>query len=1300
MKKIFLLFTVLLFCCVSFSLLFSVSLYGEEPLVLYVNAESGSDDADGRSDAVPLKTIDAAIRAAGDGDLTIVFTGNYTVKEHYTEPLHKGTVTYTAKTDSRSYDAVFSFANVRALTFNCSGPVVFRDITIKTVNFAIIAAQFNPLVFDEGVATIGGSSYLFALGGYDAPADANLPTNRNSSLTINSGSFYKVSGFCRAKGNTTSLSYTGVASITVNGGTIGTLYGASIDYYYSGGVRITVNDGKITTLCAGGNASRRLDGVATLILNGGTVGAVKINNATAGARVELAGTKYSTLEKSFYNVSLESIAEKAGSTFLLRYNSLLYTEKQAESFAKIFDSVENNASVFVRDGASGNGFSESSPIGSFAAAVSMLKQVGGTIVLSGSVDCDTVQIECGGPITVTGGELRLPPDGVTVASDLTVASVTLSAEKATLVTVKGSRLLIGEEVDSLPLVSLLLAEGARAEMLSGTFGSVTVDGNCFFEAVNGSLDTVNVTSGAGESVVFTVESAAVKMLSVNAAGNVSLGLYGGSIASVSVDRADKLSVLLGAITARTEKLNADQILLWCTPAADEKLATSFETAGAVRTNSTYIYIRNGGKGDGSTPHSAASSLSKVNGISGRVTAVLCGEARVPSMTFKNDTGLTLTSRDPIRDYREDGAVAQLRGNPTFDCETTIEYLTLEADATRRLYGGGNRFVIGDGVSCVLSGGNTVYPYLIGGGTASTSSETANMTVNSGDWGVLRAGSENKGKGSDLSIRCVINGGVFHNYLALSSRGENTGTIDAEINGGTFYQGIFAVYEEDGASYFAKYDINLVINGGTPYGAIAPAKSAETALYGSYKLTLNGGNFGHVTDVWGAERYLGKMTSEIVYGVSLDENAAMEGEVSFTNPIRKGADPHLFYFDGYYYLCCTGSTTITLFKAANLADLATAASYTIIRPTYGKNLWSPEIHRFTEEEVGAQNAGWYIFFGFDDGTTSNQRQYCLRLQGEDLLGKWVNPVTGKQNEPQKIKVKNQPELNEEALCGGSSVIRINGKTYITFVSETGRGTKDFHQIIYICAFENPWTYIGPATAICVPEYDWEAGGYGQDSSTGLWYPKVVEGAAAVYGDNGEIYLMYTGSGYWTIYYQLGFLKYVGGDPLDASSWQKTPKPVFSLSDEVNGCGHGSYTTDWTGSHWIAYHGYLGKDTESKRYVFFEPYTVSDKTVTIGDGSGHPAALSTVYTLPINPMSVSERVSGFDSALKATGEDPVITVPLTTSGESMNTTVPDVTSEPSTSTDTGTRRPLMPWIWIVALCFLSAPVLLILRKRKRK
>ena len=151
MKKIFLLFTVLLFCCVSFSLLFSVSLYGEEPLVLYVNAESGSDDADGRSDAVPLKTIDAAIRAAGDGDLTIVFTGNYTVKEHYTEPLHKGTVTYTAKTDSRSYDAVFSFANVRALTFNCSGPVVFRDITIKTVNFAIIAAQFNPLVFDEVV---------------------------------------------------------------------------------------------------------------------------------------------------------------------------------------------------------------------------------------------------------------------------------------------------------------------------------------------------------------------------------------------------------------------------------------------------------------------------------------------------------------------------------------------------------------------------------------------------------------------------------------------------------------------------------------------------------------------------------------------------------------------------------------------------------------------------------------------------------------------------------------------------------------------------------------------------------------------------------------------------------------------------------------------------------------------------------------------------------------------------------------------------------------------------------------------
>ena len=164
------------------------------------------------------------------------------------------------------------------------------------------------------------------------------------------------------------------------------------------------------------------------------------------------------------------------------------------------------------------------------------------------------------------------------------------------------------------------------------------------------------------------------------------------------------------------------------------------------------------------------------------------------------------------------------------------------------------------------------------------------------------------------------------------------------------------------------------------------------------------------------------------------------------------------------------------------------------------------------------------------------------------------------------------------------------------------------------------------------------GYGQDSVTGGWYPKVIEGASAVYGDNGEVYIMYTGSGYWTIYYQLGYMKYLGGDPLDPANWKKNPTSILSLSDEVNGCGHGSYFRDHNGDYYIAYHGYLGKDTSGGRWLFVEQIHVESDRVWIGNDSGHPAPLSTVYTVSVNPMPLAKKIKGFTAEKVDDAFDP--------------------------------------------------------------
>lgn len=265
-----------------------------------------------------------------------------------------------------------------------------------------------------------------------------------------------------------------------------------------------------------------------------------------------------------------------------------------------------------------------------------------------------------------------------------------------------------------------------------------------------------------------------------------------------------------------------------------------------------------------------------------------------------------------------------------------------------------------------------------------------------------------------------------------------------------------------------------------------------------------------------------------------------------------------------------------------------------------------------------------------------------LDGDNLLGRWGHPITGEVNVPQLVTFPDS-DYNENELCGGCSVIRIGGKPYITFVSEVGRGASGFHQVICIAEFENPWTIVGTPTVICQPTYAWEKRGYGfageDENGNQKWYPQVVEGATAVYGDDGSIFIVYAGSGYWTPYYCLGQLTYTGGDPLLAASWTKKPEPILQKTDELCGTGHASYLTDLNGNRWICYHAYRGSTTvdangkRKSRNAFVEPYSVSAETgVVIGNGSTYAASPDTFYQTQLNPTPLAEKARGFGTVCK--------------------------------------------------------------------
>lgn len=332
---------------------------------------------------------------------------------------------------------------------------------------------------------------------------------------------------------------------------------------------------------------------------------------------------------------------------------------------------------------------------------------------------------------------------------------------------------------------------------------------------------------------------------------------------------------------------------------------------------------------------------------------------------------------------------------------------------------------------------------------------------------------------------------------------------------------------------------------------------------------------------------------------------------------EGADPWLLYHEGYYYYTATYSPYIFVCKSKTLQGMPRAEKKPVFTPSPGTmwsmGLWSPELHYYSKEDFGAEYEGWYLFIACCDGQNINHRMYVMKSDNGKPDGQYCHPVTGEPNLPLLVISEDDKTVNTDWCCGMTE-LRVNGGIYAMWPGETGRGTMDFHQHINIIKMKNPWTFTGTKGIICKPDYEWECHGFGLYPD-GKIRPKVVEGGTAVYGDNNDIYVIYSGSGYWTPYYALGQLKYKGGDPLDIKSWIKQKEPILVQSYEngIYGCGHASYTTAPTGERLICYHAYLSPDRKGGRYAFVDTYRIENGSVIIGDGSGRPKPNGAVIKL---------------------------------------------------------------------------------------
>jgi GH43 family beta-xylosidase len=289
--------------------------------------------------------------------------------------------------------------------------------------------------------------------------------------------------------------------------------------------------------------------------------------------------------------------------------------------------------------------------------------------------------------------------------------------------------------------------------------------------------------------------------------------------------------------------------------------------------------------------------------------------------------------------------------------------------------------------------------------------------------------------------------------------------------------------------------------------------------------------------------------------------------TFHNPLLPGgADPWIFYHDGYYYYTNTLGDRLGLWKTTDITKLKTAEYRDVFIPPdntpYSKELWAPEIMNI--------DGKWYFYFAADDGDHFNHRLFVLENPSPD-------PFQG------KFTMKGQivtDSLDNWAIDG--SVFQHKGEYYLIWSGWETTPWQEFEtQRIYIAKMENPWTLSSDRIMISKPEYDWERNW--ENPSEWKNMPDhivyVNEGPEVlVHGD--KLFLIYSASGCWTPNYCLGMLTAsMGSDLLNPASWVKHPEPVFQQSPEnsVYGTGHNCFFKSPDGTEdWILYHANDGPD----------------------------------------------------------------------------------------------------------------------------
>ena len=250
MKKI-LSFIFILTFIIPMSLTFTLPAHKAEAAESVVYVKDGGA-GDGNAPDAPMGDLFSAYTKLGDAGGRIVFVGSYTIKSHFEEPVHNGTVTLCMNYNDRDYrEGSYITTGGSYKRFILNGPTVFENINIKATGTGMIGffiiAQYNRVEFGEGVHTEGydGSvvnTAVTLLGGCQTGLAPKKVNDGGSHIIVKSGSEILIAGLDRQMSTDNDRS----SKIEIYGGSIKTVYAGNINGGTGINSEITVYGGTFT----------------------------------------------------------------------------------------------------------------------------------------------------------------------------------------------------------------------------------------------------------------------------------------------------------------------------------------------------------------------------------------------------------------------------------------------------------------------------------------------------------------------------------------------------------------------------------------------------------------------------------------------------------------------------------------------------------------------------------------------------------------------------------------------------------------------------------------------------------------------------------------------------------------------------------------------------------------------------------------------------------------------------------------------------------------------------------------------